>query len=226
MTSDLHYLRLFPLSMVLFPGISVPLHIFEERYRQLVRECLDAGDPFGIVLAHDDKEVAGVPQPHSVGTTAIITDVRALEDGRMNIIVRGDMRFRILDLVTGQPYLGAYVEYLLPEVSEKIRDPVGLGLVRDLFRKYVKKLMNIGGHDLRVMDLPDDPELLSSVVAFLMAVPIRQRQALLEETDIAALLSVQIELLEELTAAMEAEPEVYRAQPVNWEDYKNEAWRN
>ena len=86
-------LGLFPLGMVLLPGEVVPLHIFEERYKLLVNERRDGGDEFGIVFAEED----GVRE---IGCTAAVVEVlEELEDGRMNILVEGRRRFRLLDLV-------------------------------------------------------------------------------------------------------------------------------
>jgi ATP-dependent Lon protease len=95
---------LFPLNVVLFPGEELPLHIFEPRYRRMVRECLDARSPFGMLLAVDD----GVTR---VGCTAEILEVvKRYPDGRMDIITVGRDLFRIVELFTEAPLLEGQVE--------------------------------------------------------------------------------------------------------------------
>ncbi len=94
----LRELGLFPLPVVLLPTERIPLHIFEERYRELIGECLDSGRDFGLVYADDD----GVRE---VGTRARVTEVLArLPDGRMDILVEGGDRFRLVELTTGRSF--------------------------------------------------------------------------------------------------------------------------
>ena len=99
---------LFPLHTVLFPGAVLPLHIFEERYRQLVRE----GRDFGVVLIQQGREVGSVPQVHDVGTLATLEEVDPLPDGRYNVVVKGLQRFRLLSVGEPEPYLVGEAELL------------------------------------------------------------------------------------------------------------------
>ena len=97
---------LFPLNVVLFPGEQLPLHIFEPRYRRMVRECLDGQSPFGMLLAMND----GVTR---VGCTAEILEVvKRYPDGRMDITTVGREPFRIVELFTDDPLLEGAVDYL------------------------------------------------------------------------------------------------------------------
>src|SRR5205814_5524803 len=86
-------MALFPLNTVLFPGMPLPLHIFEERYKLMIGRCLEEERPFGVVLIQSGPEVGGTAVPHRVGTTAHIAAVRRLDDGRMNLIAIGQERF-------------------------------------------------------------------------------------------------------------------------------------
>jgi len=107
-------LGLFPLPLVLLPTERVPLHIFEERYRELIGECLDSGDEFGLVYADED----GV---RDVGTRARVTEVLArMKDGRMDILVEGGDRFRLVELMTGRSFHTGAVSPVEDEV-----DPAG-----------------------------------------------------------------------------------------------------
>ena len=103
-------LRLFPLHTVLFPGMDIPLNVFEPRYLQLVHECSEAEEPFGIALIREGPEVGGYADPFPVGTTARI---RQLSEGVLNaiqLLAQGEQRFRILELHHDRPYLRADVE--------------------------------------------------------------------------------------------------------------------
>ena len=104
---------LFPLNVVLMPGAPLPLHIFEERYKQMVNECLESESEFGMVLADE----SGTRQ---VGCTAKIVElVERYEDGRMLILVEGSRRFRLNSILTGKPYYVGEVEYLEEEGPEE-----------------------------------------------------------------------------------------------------------
>lgn len=101
-------LPLFPLHTVLFPGGVLPLHIFEERYRTLIREDRD----FGVVLIREGREVNSIPEIHQVGTIALREKVEEFEDGRFAVFCRGERRFRVLEVDASAPYLTATVEFL------------------------------------------------------------------------------------------------------------------
>jgi Lon protease-like protein len=106
-------LPLFPLHTVLCPGIALPLHIFEERYRRLIGQCLDREEPFGVVLIRKGREVGPVPEVARVGTTAVIRQAARYPDGRLDIVTVGETRFRIDSIDPGrEPYLVGDVELL------------------------------------------------------------------------------------------------------------------
>lgn len=109
---DLIRIPLFPLGVVLLPGMAMPLHIFEERYKQMIGECLDADKPFGLVL-FDGQTI------RSVGCMARITDVlKRYDDGRMDIMTRGGERFVIRELIEERAYMEARVFYF-----DDVREP-------------------------------------------------------------------------------------------------------
>src|SRR3954454_2100675 len=98
-------LGLFPLPIVLVPTERIPLHIFEPRYRELIAECIEDGQEFGLVLATDDGAV------HEIGTRAAVAQVlEVLDDGAMNIVVEGGDRFRLVDLTSGRSFTTGIVE--------------------------------------------------------------------------------------------------------------------
>ena len=97
-------LGLFPLGIVLLPGEQIPLHVFEPRYRELIGECLETGEPFGLVLADDD----GL---RGVGTRATVVEVLdRLEDGRLNVVIEGGRRFRLRELTGGRSFQTGLVD--------------------------------------------------------------------------------------------------------------------
>ncbi len=97
---------LFPLNVVLMPGTPLPLHIFEDRYKQMVNECLDAETEFGMIFADE----SGTRQ---VGCTARIVDlVERYDDGRLVILVEGSQRFKLNNVLSGKPYYVGDIEYL------------------------------------------------------------------------------------------------------------------
>ena len=201
-------LRLFPLNTVLFPGAVLNLHVFEERYRRMIAECLDANEAFGVVLIRDGRE-AGDPDvtPHEVGTTAEISEVTPLPAGRYYISTTGGRRFRIERIVSREPYLTAEVRYL--EDADDDADARASELTHRVlreFREYVKLLVAFSGNASEV-DLPHDPVDASYVVGDALQVADALKQRLLElrtaEARLAAELGFLRRLLPQLRALIE-----------------------
>src|SRR5215471_16179917 len=118
-------LPLFPLNLVLLPGADLPLHIFEPRYRQMVRECIDTKSPFGMLLALPNG-IAGT------GCTAEILEVtKRYDDGRCDILTTGRDPFRVVELFSDQPLLRGSIDYL-----EDRPGPLSPRLTRDLIELY------------------------------------------------------------------------------------------
>jgi Lon protease-like protein len=124
-------LGLFPLPTVLLPTERVPLHIFEPRYLELITECLETGGEFGLIFATDDGAV------HEIGTRATVEDVLGdLDDGRLDIVVEGHERFRLLELTSGRLFATGLVEPVLDDVEEA-HDPIGVSRAVDAFTALV-----------------------------------------------------------------------------------------
>jgi Lon protease-like protein len=171
---------LFPLSVVLFPHMPLPLHIFEERYRQMLRDCQDEGTSFGVVAIREGVEAMGPATPHPVGTLAQLRKVERLDDGRYNLLVVGASRFRITGVSTRKPYLVGEVEYLQ---DSDCGEPVSSELARQVgtaFRASADTLRQLAGQDPTAIELPDDPELLSYLVSATLQVEVARKQELLE----------------------------------------------
>src|ERR1700678_2464646 len=106
----LQRLGMVPLSAVLYPHAEIPLHVFEPRYRVLMRDCLAGDSRFGVVLIERGAEVGGGDQRMAVGTRAVITKAAALSDGRWLLMARGDTRIRVGEWLADDPYPLAMVE--------------------------------------------------------------------------------------------------------------------
>ena len=189
-------LPLFPLNTVLFPGQVLPLHIFEERYRRMIGQCIEKSWPFGVTLIQEGEEVGGPARPFEVGTTARVTQVERLDDGRLNIISVGEMRFRIAALDQARDgYLRADVA-LWPWSPRDENASQALALnVRDRLRRYVEMISQASGRELETNDLPDEPTELACLTAVALQVEQLEKQDLLNSSSIAALLSKEVGLL-------------------------------
>ena len=199
-------LPLFPLGAVLYPGMLLPLHIFEDRYRQLVRDLLDGPEPrqFGVIAIRKGREtgIEGVQSLYEVGCTATLRRAEQHPDGRYDIVTVGTQRFRLLALDETLPYLQGEIELLTEdEVDEAAAAPV-IRAVQVAFRAYLDALTEWGGATVRVEDLPAEPVLLSYVVAATMVIDLPERQSLLAEPDAAARLNAQRALLSRETAML------------------------
>jgi Lon protease-like protein len=173
-------LRLFPLNAVLFPGAQLNLHVFEPRYKQMIGECLESGEGFGVVLIREGQE-AGDPsvEPHQIGSTAEIVDVTPLPFGRFYISTVGRERFRIRRIVSRDPYLTVDVD-LLDEAHDDAGEVADLEQrVRELFLQYLDLLAQFTGERSNV-DLPAHAQGVSYAVADALQVADAVKQRLLE----------------------------------------------
>src|SRR5947209_7686882 len=164
-------LALFPLHTVLFPGMPLPLHIFEERYKLMIGRCIEAERPFGVVLIQSGPEVGGPAVPHMVGTTAHIAAVKRADDGRMNLIAIGQERFRILEVVRQEPYLIARVEALADDEPEAEATLLAAE-VHAILTPYLRDLFILLEQPEEELAIPTEPGPLSLVAAAVMQIPL------------------------------------------------------
>lgn len=169
-------LPLFPLHLVLFPGRPLPLHVFEQRYRDLLRDCLASDRRFGVVAIRSGREVGSGADIFRVGTIAEITDVREHPEGRADIVTRGVQRFRIDALVPGTSYLRARVQPL-EESPTGPEDDSRARTLRDLLMPY---LAGLGAPTELLTRLPVRPERLAWLAASALQVEVGEQQRLLE----------------------------------------------
>ncbi|MDP9379359.1 MAG: LON peptidase substrate-binding domain-containing protein [Chloroflexota bacterium] len=185
-------LPLFPLRTVLFPGMILPLHIFEERYKRMIADCL-AGDPrLGVALISEGLEVGGPAQVHDVGAVARIVRVGRYEDGRMDLITVGMQRFHVLEVNDELPYLRATVEVLDDDVEERETLRAHALTVYELLLQY-REMLGLANQETPWT--PDEPEALSYVAGGL-DLPLVEKQSMLETRTVSARLTKLAHALE------------------------------
>ena len=226
-------LPLFPLNSVLFPGLVLPLNVFEERYRAMMRELLKTPeeDPrrFAVVAIRDGHEVAvaapGMPDPtavpergpaagfgpdplaafHSVGCVADAATIRERADGTFEVLATGTTRVRLVSVDASGPFLTAELE----ELTEEPGDEAGAlaeGVLR-AFRQYQKRLAGARERSVSTTaDLPDQPSVVSYLVAAAMMLDTPTRQRLLQAPDTASRLRDELKLLRTETAIIRSLP--------------------
>ncbi len=218
MAAPFEELPLFPLSTVLFPYAHVRLHVFEERYRQLVHDCLAEDGTFGIVLIRSGSEVGGPSEPYLVGTAVRILKVDKFDDGRMDIQVVGERRFRIRRLDESKPYLTGFVEPVIEIEPEDTPRADALALkAREDFQLWVTQ--TLGRRDLGVqIRFPEDRVALSFAIANALGIDDLEKQRLLELTDTVERLAGLIPHLE--MQIIEADvPTITRLHPQDLAEY-------
>ncbi|MFD6290713.1 LON peptidase substrate-binding domain-containing protein [Streptomyces sp. NPDC060205] len=220
-------LPLFPLNSVLFPGLVLPLNIFEERYRAMMRDLLktpeDEPRRFAVVAIRDGHEVAAtspgmpdqtaVPQRgpsagfgdeplkafHAVGCIADAATIRERADGSFEVLATGTTRVRLASVDASGAYLTADLEELPEEPGEEA-GALAEGVLR-AFRQYQKRLAGARERSLATgADLPDEPSVVSYLVAAAAMLDVPAKQRLLQAPDIASRLREELTLLRAETA--------------------------
>lgn len=177
-------LPLFPLQIVVFPGETVPLHIFEPRYRQLVKDTLQTGEPFGIVLTQRGRQ-AGSPEDreptHEVGCTVRMESNEAFPDGRFNIGCIGERRFRIIEKLGERPYWVAEVEFIDdPDDRDSDGAYVACDAAADLYRVHLGLALALQNSWQRSYRLPRQPYPLVNHIASRIEAPATVKQEVLK----------------------------------------------
>jgi len=221
-------LPLFPLGTVLFPGMILPLRVFEERYRQMVADLLGKPEPareVGVIAIRRGHEVGAdnARETHEIGCVARLRETARHADGRFDLVTVGTRRFRLLRTDDTLAYYQGEIEELpeqvlpglappdqdLPDQPAASRTPDAAAIEREAaaqaawavravqaaFRDYLNALADRAGAVVRVADIPDDPILLSYVVAAGMIIDLPERQALLAAPDAVSRLKAERALL-------------------------------
>ena len=188
-------LPLFPLNVVLFPEMTLPVRIFEQRYLRMVDDCVEGDGLFGVVGIRHGPEVGGPALPYDVGTTARIVGVERKSEELLFITTVGEERFRIRRLVDGKPYLVGEVEpYPLsavdaPEVGALVSAQM------TLLSPYLELLSQVSELQIQVQRVPETPSSLAYFVGMLLQVPVAAKQQLLSAPDLPTMLTQGAALL-------------------------------
>lgn len=179
-------LPLFPLpNIVFFPHTRLPLHVFEPRYRQMVTDVMEGDQRFGIVLLRSgwEADYFGAPAVHDYGTLGTIEQAVPLEDGRYNIVVRGDSRFRILEEVSRVPYRTARV-IAEPEIEHSAVESLAQReWLADVSRQYLRYLPDqTAVPEIETVSL----DALTNALIMSLNVDVEEKQRLLEMADVIA----------------------------------------
>jgi Lon protease-like protein len=184
---------LFLVNAVLFPGTRLRLHVFEERYRRMVADCLDRDAPFGVVAIRAGAEVGGPAEPYSAGTLARIVDHEALEGGRLLIRVAGTGRFSLLSYRQAGKLLVGQIKFQ-PDHDERpsriLRDEA-YALASE-YQSFIQEPDEPRG------PVPAEAEALSYWIARRLPLKLSDQQELLEQRQVAQRLAWEIGLLRQL----------------------------
>ena len=189
--SDTYELPLFPLHTVLFPGMALPLHIFEFRYRKLINECIENATPFGVVLIDNGEETGGEVTVQNVGTTAFVTGVRRLETGEMDIATVGMTRFIVESTHDRNPYLTGIVRNFPLEGLEEDQNKDLSKQISELLIRYLHIIGTLHEIEFNLEDLPTDPEKIAMMTAIVLQIPNKDKQRMLNTIKLQELLQMQ-----------------------------------
>ena len=218
MESNRRVLPLFLLPVIQFPSAVTTLHVFEPRYRKMLKDVLAADKIFGIVYRSDETE-PGVEAPElgRAGCTVEVIVAQELPDGRSNILCAGGRRFRTLRYVEGEPYVQAEVEFYDDEMTgEDLTDEVEKAA--KLFERVIeagRRLKDVRGESEGPPELPQDPEALSFIICAYLEIEIEEKQALLEMTETGARLRRAIGMLEKVAKDYEQRARVHEISKTN-----------
>ena len=219
MGERLEEMPLFPLNTVLFPSAQLQLHVFEDRYREMVSYCTNNDLPFGVVLIRSGEEVGGTVEPYMVGTAVRIVSVHTFDDGKMDVIVQGERRFRVRRLEESRPYLVGYVE---PVYESGIEDQARAEELALRSREYIKAYVENYFARFQVIvskfNLPPDPTELSFAVANFLQIENLEKQRLLETTDTIERFEEMIPILEQHMVEAKS-PDAHRVTKQHMEEW-------
>lgn len=189
---------MFPLGSVLLPGMVLPLHVFEDRYRALMRDCLAADRRFGVTLIERGSEVGGGDIRAMAGTIAEILQAEELPDGRFAIVAVGSHRIRVQEWLPDDPYPRAEVEDWPDVPSTQPEEAVAAYEERAAqLRRVLAMAVELGADADPLVELADDADIGSFQIGVLSPIGALDRQRLLTAPGVDARLTLLEELLDD-----------------------------
>lgn len=198
-------LGLFPLGTVLVPGAALRLHVFEDRYKELIGRCIEQHEAFGVVLSRNGRETGDDLDPAEIGTAAQIREAARLPQGRLFIVTRGIARFRIDKIVSRAPYLEARVTFLSEQLGSAQTATTLRSIAAGQFNEYLHSLLALLGRTIEEdVELPDDATASSYLIADALQVKPLVKQRLLEVEAADERLRLEIALMRAETRRLRA----------------------
>jgi Lon protease-like protein len=215
--SGIKHLPVFPLPLVLLPNEFLPLHIFEDRYKQMLQDVLEERKLFGITFFEPQDELSTRPPAGTIGCVAEVRENQLLPDGRSNILTMGVVRYRLIDYIdSGDPYfVGDVIFFEDEEESEEKLEPLA-DEVYELFERVAKAAFKLSGGRGRFPEIPKTaPEQLSFLVtaAFNLDNPLKYQ--MLETTSTSDRLEKLRDILNQAVNKMEDSAEIHKIAQTN-----------
>jgi len=186
---------IMPLNTVLFPGAPATVYIHEQRYRDMLDECLEHDGLFGVALLRAGREVGGPAIPHDIGTVARVAEVTRLPDGSSMVLVQGGPRFRIDTVQRAMPVLRADVVLLEDSAAIVPADEAVIVTAREQLKELMRLVMAMMGAHGVEPEVPEDPVDLSYAIAANLQTSFQMQQEMLEATSLAGRLEMALPLL-------------------------------
>ncbi len=210
-------LPLFPLPLVMLPNEILPLHIFEDRYQQMLKDVEATNKMFGVLLFEPVEDFIERPSTGTIGCVAEIRDTDMLDDGRANIVTLGVVRFRLIDYIDdGEPYLVGDIEYFEDEDTDDIETEPLADEVFDLFQRIAKAAFKMSGGRGRLPDIHrGDAEQLSFLVTAAFNFENELKYELLKMTSTAERLEKLRDILKKMVGQMEESADIHAVSKTN-----------
>ena len=189
-------LPIFPLNTVLFPGETIPLQIFEDRYRLMINECIEKNTRFGVALIREGKEVGGPAIPYEIGTIVSLVDHKSTPDGRILITCIGQEKFEIIEIISESPFLKALVRTGKNLEIDDAKDET-LEMSHLSMSKHYNNLLSMKGSWVSTPYTPSDPIEFSYFISQILQLNVSEKQKLLEMDSCEMRLDTSRKYLEE-----------------------------
>jgi ATP-dependent Lon protease len=215
--AGIRHLPLFPLDLVLLPNELLPLHIFEPRYRQMLKDIGLEKNLFGAIYFNKEDTLAEKPPVDTVGCAAEVRELQNLPDGRSNILSVGVIRFRLLDYVdTGDPYLVGDVEFFEDEDEDlNVLNPLADEVFR-LFKRIAKAAHKLSGERGRFPEIPQaEPQALSFLVTAAFNLEPEMKYKMIEMRSTVERLERLREILRQTVGKMEESADIHKISQTN-----------
>ncbi len=215
--AGIRHLPLFPLPLVLLPNELLPLHIFEPRYRQMLKDIGLEQNFFGVTYFNQEDTLADKPPVDTIGCVAEVREIQNLPDGRSNLLSIGVIRFRLLDYVeTGDPYLVGDVEFFEDDPQdETVLNPLADEVFR-LFKRIAKAAHKLSGERGRFPEIPQaEPQALSFLVTAAFNLEPEMKYKMVEMRSTVERLEKLREILKQAVGKMEESADIHKISQTN-----------